>query len=46
MNRVNELMGRLETLEKKRAQDSQTEILMFVGTGVFLLLSFELLTRR
>jgi hypothetical protein len=45
MNRVNDLVGRLETLEKKRSQDSQTEILMFVGTGVFLLLSFELLTR-
>jgi hypothetical protein len=45
MNRVNDLVSRLETLEKKRSQDSQTEILMFVGTGVFLLLSFELFTR-
>lgn len=46
MNRINELVSRLETLEKKKSQDSQTEILMFVGTGVFLLLSFEFLTRR
>ena len=46
MGRINELVNRLETLEKKKSQDSQTEILMFVGTGVFLLLSFELLTRR
>ena len=46
MSRINELVGRLETLEKKKSQDSQTEILMFVGTGVFLLVSFELLTRR
>jgi len=46
INRVNELVKRLETLEKKRAQDTQTEILMFVGTGFFILLSLELLTRR
>jgi hypothetical protein len=46
MSRINELVGRLETLEKKKSQDSQTEILMFVGTGLFLLVSFELLTRR
>jgi hypothetical protein len=46
MNRINELVSRLETLEKKKSQDSQTEILMFVGTGVFLLMSFEFLTRR
>ena len=46
MGRINELVARLENLEKKKAQDSQTEILMFVGTGVFLLISFELFTRR
>ena len=46
LGRINELVSRLETLEKKKSQDSQTEILMFVGTGAFLILSFELLTRR
>jgi hypothetical protein len=46
LGRINELVTRLETLEKKKSQDSQTEILMFVGTGAFLILSFELLTRR
>lgn len=46
MGRINELVARLENLEKKKVQDSQTEILMFVGTGVFLLISFELFTRR
>ena len=46
MGRINELMGRLESLEKKKTQDSQTEILVFVGTGIFLLLSFDLMTRR
>ena len=46
LGRINELVGRLENLEKKKSQDSQTEILMFVGTGIFLLVSFELLTRR
>jgi hypothetical protein len=46
LGRINDLVTRLETLEKKKSQDSQTEILMFVGTGAFLILSFELLTRR
>jgi hypothetical protein len=46
VSRINELVSRLETLEKKKSQDSQTEILMFVGTGVFLLLSLDFLTRR
>lgn len=46
LRRINELVSRLENLEKKKSQDSQTEILMFVGTGMFLLLSFELLSRR
>jgi len=44
--RIEELIGRLEDLERKRTQDSQTEILMFVGTGLFILLSFELFARR
>ena len=46
MGHINRLVSRLENLEKKKSQDSQTEILMFVGTGVFLLLSFDFLTRR
>jgi hypothetical protein len=46
LRRINDLVGRLENLEKKKSQNSQTEILMFVGTGMFLLLSFELLSRR
>jgi hypothetical protein len=44
--RMQHLIGRLEELEKQRKQDSQTEILMFVGTGLFLLVSFELMRRR
>jgi hypothetical protein len=46
LRRINDLVGRLENLEKKKTQNSQTEILMFVGTGMFLLLSFEILSRR
>jgi hypothetical protein len=46
MGRINELVSRLETLEKKKSQDSQTEILMFVGTGIFLLVSLDFLTRK
>jgi hypothetical protein len=45
-NKMQQLIGRLEELEKQRKQDSQTEILMFVGTGLFLLVSFELMRRR
>ena len=44
--RIDSLMGRLEDLERVRKQDSQTEILMFVGTGLFLLFSFDLVARR
>jgi hypothetical protein len=46
LKRIDELMGRLDQLEKKNVRDSQTEILMFVGTGLFILASFEIFTRR
>lgn len=46
LKRIDELMGRLDQLEQKNKADSQTEILMFVGTGLFLLMSFELFSRR
>jgi hypothetical protein len=46
IKRIDQLMGRLEQLEKKTKEDSQTEILMFVGTGLFLLMSFEIFARR
>lgn len=46
LKRIDQLMGRLDQLEKKSVKDSQAEILMFVGTGLFLLVSFEIFTRR
>jgi len=46
MRRIDSLIGRIDELEKKNVHDSQSEILMFVGTGVFLLVSFELFSRR
>ena len=46
LKRIDELMGRLDQIEKKKVKDSQTEILMFVGTGLFLLMSFEIFGRR
>jgi hypothetical protein len=46
LKRIDELMGRLDQLEKKNAKDSKAEILMFVGTGLFILVSFEIFTRR
>ena len=44
--RIDHLMSRLDGMEKKRKQDSQTEILMFVGTGLFLLTTFHLVSCR
>jgi hypothetical protein len=46
LKRIDVLMGRLEELEKKNVKDSQTEILMFVGTGLFILVSFELFSKH
>lgn len=43
--RIEALTGRLEELEKSKRADSQTEILMFVGTGLFVLFAFDLATR-
>jgi hypothetical protein len=43
--RIEALSGRLEELEKSKRHDSQTEILMFVGTGLFVLFAFDLATR-
>jgi hypothetical protein len=43
--RIEALTGRLEELEKSKRQDSQTEILMFVGTGLFVLFAFDMATR-
>jgi hypothetical protein len=43
---IKELTKRLDDLEKKRPQrDTQKELLMFVGTGIFLLVSFDLVLR-
>lgn len=44
--RIDSLMGRLELLEKKKIQDTQTELLLFVGTGLGLLVVFEMMSRR
>ena len=46
VQRMNQLIGRLDQLEKKRLQNTQTELLLFVGTGVLLLFTFELVARR
>jgi len=46
LKRIDMLMARLDQLERKNVRDSQTEILMFVGTGLFVLVSFELFARR
>lgn len=44
--RIDTLVGRLENLEKKRVQDTQNELLVFVGTGLFMLLAFEIVVRK
>ena len=45
VGRMNELVGRLDQMEKRRIQNTQTEILLFVGAGIMLLFTFELVRR-
>jgi hypothetical protein len=44
--KLDEIFSRLDQLEQTRNQSSQTEILLFVGTGILLLGSLELICRR
>jgi hypothetical protein len=43
--RIDTLMGRIDALERKKSegQDTQKELLMFIGGGLALLLSFQLI---
>jgi len=46
---MQELMKKFEDLEEKRRRDSKNEVLLFVGTGLFVLLSLDIvasLSRR
>lgn len=45
LERMNTLVGRLDEMEKRRLQNTQTELLLFVGTGMLLLFTFELVSR-
>lgn len=45
IERMNTLVGRLDQMEKRRLQNTQTELLLFVGTGMLLLFTFELVSR-
>jgi len=45
VERMNVLVGRLDQMEKRRLQNTQTELLLFVGTGMLLLFTFELVSR-
>ena len=45
MRRIQDLQKRLEELETKATRNSQKEILVFVGAGLFLLVSFDLAIR-
>jgi hypothetical protein len=46
LKQIHDLTKRLEDLEKKEPpRESQKEILMFVGTGLFLLVSFDIALR-
>jgi hypothetical protein len=46
LQKMNLLVGRLDEIEKRRLQNTQSELLMFVGTGVLLLFTLDILTRR
>jgi hypothetical protein len=46
LTRIQELTKRLEDLEKRsEPRNSQKELLMFVGAGLFLLISFDIVAR-
>jgi hypothetical protein len=45
LKRIQDLQKRLEELESKSSRSSQHEILVFVGAGLFLLVSFDLAIR-
>lgn len=45
MKRIQDLQKRLEELETKATRNSRSEILVFVGAGLFLLVSFDLAMR-
>lgn len=44
--KIDLIFERLDTLEKKRSENSQKDILVFVGSGLVFLLSLDLLTRK
>lgn len=44
--KIDHLVGRLELLEAERRQSTQTEVLLFVGAGLALILSLDILSRR
>ena len=43
--KMEHIFGRLEALEAERRQNTQTEVLLFVGSGLALLLSLDILSR-
>jgi len=45
LQKMNMLVGRLDEIEKRRLQNTQTELLLFVGTGVLLLFTLDILRR-
>lgn len=45
-SKFDEIFKRLDQLESERRQSTQTEVLLFVGSGLVLLCSLEFLTRR
>jgi hypothetical protein len=43
--KIDSIFGRLELLEAERRQSTQTEVLLFVGSGLALILSLDILSR-
>jgi hypothetical protein len=44
-DKMDHIFGRLEALESERRQSTQTEVLLFVGSGLALLVSLDILSR-
>ena len=46
LQKMNMLVGRLDEIDKRRLQNTQMELLIFVGAGVLMLFTLDVLTRR
>jgi hypothetical protein len=44
--KLDRIYARLDDLESRRSENSQTEVLLFIMSGIFVLFSMDLLVRK